>query len=223
WAARRPVGPSRPFRPGQFPGRPAPCFGLPGSQAPREDGPFRQAMQLRIEDWPQFLPDELRDRLIGWDIDQWLFELAVQRPLRLGAERRAIRHTVKPAADLLRPSKRCGFADEDEKGGLKGIFSIGRIMQHAPADAEHHRPMPAHECGERRLIAMEQEPFEKLRIAEAAGIAGQNHAAQLPHEAVALSHRHWANPSGSVDSPYITAKNGGSGVKNCRSTSPGAE
>ena len=55
----------------------------------------------------------------------------------------------------------------------EGIFGQVVVAQHAPADAQHHRPMPANQRGERRLIAVYQKTLKKPTIAGVRGRAAQ--------------------------------------------------
>src|SRR5262249_50228251 len=73
---------------------------------------------------------------------------------------------------------RGGLADEDEEGGLEGVFGISLVGQHAAADAEHHFPVAAHQTLERVLIALSNERLQELPVARL-GVVPVEQAAQI--------------------------------------------
>jgi hypothetical protein len=64
----------------------------------------------------------------------------------------------RPVADRRRP------AEQDEERGLEGVVGVGGVAEHPPADAEHHRPVPADEHLERGPVAGGEEPAQQLRV-----------------------------------------------------------
>lgn len=62
------------------------------------------------------------------------------------------------------PANGGGTPGEDEEGSLEGVLGVGRVIQHTPADSEHHRPVPFHQTGEGVFIAIIDETVEKLAI-----------------------------------------------------------
>ncbi len=77
---------------------------------------------------------------------------------------------MKPRAQEIRTAKPVCLAGQDQEGGLEGILGGVRLVQHAPADAEDHRAMPAHQGRERRLAfgrITSQESIQQLPVAQA--------------------------------------------------------
>jgi hypothetical protein len=57
---------------------------------------------------------------------------------------------------------------EDEEGDLEGVLGVMAVAQDAPADAQHHRPVPPHQRLKRRLVAPRQEALQQLPVRRAA-------------------------------------------------------
>src|SRR5262249_57415925 len=60
---------------------------------------------------------------------------------------------VEPVADHLSRNDRRGLADEDEKGRLECVLGVLWSVKDSATNPPDHRPVPAHERGERRLLA----------------------------------------------------------------------
>ena len=71
-----------------------------------------------------------------------------------GAHGGLIGNSVKPIADDVLGLDGVRFADQDQKHGLKGVFRVVLVAQNAPADAAHHRPVPADQRGESIGVAV---------------------------------------------------------------------
>ena len=52
---------------------------------------------------------------------------------------------------------RFGIPCQDKKGRLESVFGVLFMVEHAPADAHHHRPMPADQGGEGFLVPASRE------------------------------------------------------------------
>ena len=81
-------------------------------------------------------------------------------------ERHAHRDAVKPRPQPLAVSERLCFPHEDEERGLEGVIDVGAVDEHPPADAEHHRPVPAQEHVERRVFAVAGETLEEFGVGQ---------------------------------------------------------
>jgi hypothetical protein len=59
---------------------------------------------------------------------------------------------VEPVADQFRLANTGSLSDEHQERRLKRVIRIMCMAQDAPADAEHHRPVSAHEHLEGNFI-----------------------------------------------------------------------
>ncbi len=75
-------------------------------------------------------------------------------------------HTIQPAAYGFAFANRLAFADENQKRGLKSIFGIVQVEQHAPAQAPHQRTVSLQQGGEGGLIVAQSEALQKDAIAQ---------------------------------------------------------
>ena len=85
-----------------------------------------------------------------------------------------------PVGDPVEPVARAGpagrwsaaFADQDEEGGLERVLGVVGVAEDAAADAQHHRPVPADERGERGLVAGVEEPAEQFGVGRTGAVGG---------------------------------------------------
>jgi hypothetical protein len=70
----------------------------------------------------------------------------------------AVRDAVQPVADRVLPAHRRRLTGQNDEGGLKCVLRLLFVAQHAATNAEHQRPVPSHEGGERSLVALRGEP-----------------------------------------------------------------
>ena len=59
----------------------------------------------------------------------------------LALDRDPIRDLAQPAAQDLALADRAGSTGQDQEGGLERILDLVRVAEHAPADAQDHRPV----------------------------------------------------------------------------------
>ncbi len=59
---------------------------------------------------------------------------------------------------------RCGLADEDHEGGLKGILGIMVILKDSPANTANHRGVTLDENVEGRSLTAANEVLQQLPI-----------------------------------------------------------
>ena len=93
---------------------------------------------------------------------------------------------------------RAGRAGQDEKRGLERILRVMRIAQDVAADAEHHRPMPRDQGGERqlgRLAAPGGKSLQELAVRQAGHRAGVEQGVKVTVDVVASRLRHGFDPA----------------------------
>ena len=91
--------------------------------------------------------------------------------------RDAMRDAVQPARERVLHPERPGLPGQHEEGGLEGVLGGMLVAEHAPADAEDHRPVPLHQGLEGQLGAVlvaGGEPRQEL------GIGQPGECAQVP-------------------------------------------
>src|SRR5437868_9540433 len=94
--------------------------------------------------------------------------LPLPRPVAKDAlpsrQRGASGHAVKPIAEQLAGMDDRRLACQHQKRCLKGILYILPMVEHASADAEHHRPMPAYQRRKGGLVALAQKAVKQLPV-----------------------------------------------------------
>ena len=89
----------------------------------------------------------------GRDFGRQRLEPAPSGRFRPGPHRHPGGHAIKPGPDRVARAEVARPADEDQERRLKRVFDVRLVGQHAPADAQDHRPMPRHQRLERDLVA----------------------------------------------------------------------
>ena len=97
---------------------------------------------------------------------------------------------MEPVPDLAAGPDGRRLADEDEEGGLEGVLGVMGVAQDATADAQHHRPMPAHECLERILILPANESFQQLAVGAPVRVCPVEDGPKALDESAQLAFRH---------------------------------
>ena len=86
------------------------------------------------------------------------------------APRRPDRDPVEPVAQQVGIADRSRPPGQDQKHGLEGVLGMLHVAQELAADAQHHRPVPAHQGGEGglagRLAPAGGEPLQELPVGE---------------------------------------------------------
>ena len=59
--------------------------------------------------------------------------------------------------------------EQHQERGLEGVVGVGAVTQQPAADAQHHRPVPADDGGERLLVAVAGEQVEQLAVGPLGG------------------------------------------------------
>ena len=91
-----------------------------------------------------------------------------------GRAEQPARHRL-PLLDRARPPDQC------EERRLKGILGVVRVVEHAPAEPQHHRPVPRHQRLERRILAVE-EPPQQLAVGQRSQGPGAEQRLQVVHQ-----------------------------------------
>ena len=76
----------------------------------------------------------------------------------------SVSHPYNHAADGAAVGDRSGTADQNDKGGLEGIFRVRRVPQQTVADAPHVPGMSLHQMLERLLVMMFEEVRQEARV-----------------------------------------------------------
>src|SRR5579884_1754021 len=125
---------------------------------------FRQVLDLVIQDGLYFSPFQLCPLVHGWGRLGFLLVLATPR----GGPFRVMGHTVsnsmKPAGQRLLLANARALPGEKEEGRLKGVLRVLKVMQDAPTNAHHHRPVTFHQRREGGLVIAGREGGEQFPV-----------------------------------------------------------
>ena len=77
---------------------------------------------------------------------------------------------MQPVPTTAREASAAGPADQHQERGLEGVVGVVRVAQDAPADAQHHGSVPAHEDGKGGLVMPGQETLEQLAVRQVAAV-----------------------------------------------------
>ena len=144
----------------------------------------RQPGQFRVEDRLQVGPG-----LVGGDgrVRHGVHLLLLCLPAGgrpAGLEGGPVRDSVEPVPDQVPRTDRGGPPGQDEEGGLEGVLGQVRVADHAAADAQDHRPVPADQGGEGRLVVRRRRRTRDSWPSPVVGVAGQHDAAQVRQQAL---------------------------------------
>src|SRR5207253_490064 len=79
---------------------------------------------------------------------------------------------------------------QDEEGRLEGVLGILLVVEHAPADAQDHRPMTADQGGEGGFVTAGGEVVQKLLIGPLQRTAADCHSAEVLQNHLELCRGH---------------------------------
>ena len=100
---------------------------------------------------------------------------------------------MEPGAERVPHPEAAGLLDQDQERGLEGILRVVRVGEHAPADAQDHRPVPLDQDREGqlgRLAAVGREPLQELAVGQLADRPHVEERAKLSQGGPVLSDRH---------------------------------
>lgn len=162
---------------------------LPGNFAPRaafeitkdkgQAQPVGQRGQLRIKDRLEVVPHLTGQNLGVRRGDHLLLLRPATDQVGPRLARRSMSDAIEPITDLFARANHGGTSREHQEYCLKGVLRKVPVADHAPADAEYHRPMPPHQRRERRLIAHPDEFAKQLPIGQRAAVAGHGDPAKV--------------------------------------------
>jgi hypothetical protein len=92
---------------------------------------------------------------------------------------RAVGDAVQPVAHQVAGYDGAGPANQDEESRLKRVFGVVQVAQHAPANAQDHRPVPSDEGREGRFIAAGKESAQQFAVRQSTTIVHQGGAVQV--------------------------------------------
>ncbi len=72
---------------------------------------------------------------------------------------------MQPTPHALALAQRSRLADQDEEGCLKDVLGQVLVAQDTPRDAQHHRPVAAHQHLKGGLIPLADEPCQQAAVA----------------------------------------------------------
>jgi hypothetical protein len=134
----------------------------------RQAQPLREAVDLRVEVSPEFVPVPLVDPTCCHPTTSPLMTTAPgDGDLRLG--RRPQGDAVQPTADRVTSADRAGLLGEHQESRLGDILGVMKVAEHIPADVQHHRGVPLDQGREgrfRRCAAPRYEPLQQLSVCQ---------------------------------------------------------
>jgi hypothetical protein len=146
-----------------------------------EDHPvfLGQPADLLVEDGLEFAPGQVQGRLTGGHARSLAFVAVAPAGVAFGAKGGAVSGAVQPTHQGFPLADRGGLPRQDQERGLQGILGVLGVVQDAPANLLHHRPMSLDQLREGVLIAAEEEQFQQLSIRQVATGRRANRASEL--------------------------------------------
>jgi len=114
-------------------------------------------------------------------------------PGRAGAGllRQAIRHAEQPAPKRRLLANRGCLASQHQEYGLEDVLGVLVVAEHAPANGQHQRPVPAHQRLKHPLSVESREPLKQFPIAQIAKLScGPGHPPDVLQDWIQLDIRH---------------------------------
>ncbi len=137
-----------------------------------------QTSQFLVEDCLQLPPGHVRQGIGRSLAFLPLGLLAVPGSLGACLKGDAAGRPMQEAGDRLGLAERCRLAGEDQEGGLQGVLGVLDVMQHLPADAPDHRPMPLDQRGE-GLFIVEPDQLHQLAVGKPAQLGAARQRAEM--------------------------------------------
>ena len=86
---------------------------------------------------------------------------------------------MQPAAQRVAATDRSGLARQDEERRLEGVLDVVLVPQDGAAGGRDHRPVPRHQGGEGRPVAVGGIAGQELTVAQADGRPDSEEVAQV--------------------------------------------
>jgi len=99
-------------------------------------------------------------------------------------------YPVQPAAHRLAPGNGAGLLEQDEEGGLEGVFRAGGVAQQAAADAPNQRAVALEQGGKGSLVLPAREALQELAILRSLDIARDRKLTEVRDDTVQLPPPH---------------------------------
>ncbi len=133
----------------------------------RRPEPIRQPGDLTIDDGPELTePGLVR---VGCELRLLIGPLLPNpspRPVATASAGDPERDPIQPVRQQVAVAQCAGLPDQDQERRLEGVLDVVRVIEQAPADAQHHRPVPRHDRLEGDLVAIAHEPRQELPFRE---------------------------------------------------------
>ena len=127
-----------------------------------------------------------------------------------GPDGNPVGNAVEPGAHTVAVADRARPADQHQERGLEGVLDlVRRVVEHAAADTQDHRPMPGHQRREGRLVAAGDKPLEQLPLGQPRDRPLVEDPVQLYQDGLRVSaHDDPAPPSEDTDITFDSAREG---------------
>src|SRR5262249_10544185 len=83
-----------------------------------------------------------------------------------GAQGGVVSDRVQPAGQFAARPQAPALVQQDQEGGLEGVLSVVGVGQDAPADPQHHRPVPVQERLKRFRVVLPEEALQQQRVGD---------------------------------------------------------
>jgi hypothetical protein len=130
--------------------------------------PLRQPLDLLVEDRPDVAPDDLAQRVRPPGVPPAALVPAADPAGLPGAGGDPPGDAVQPARDRAPLADRPRPAGQDQERRLEGVVRRVGVAQDAAADAQDHRPVPAQQGLEGRLVDVARVPVQQLGVGQPA-------------------------------------------------------
>ncbi|MCI0462074.1 MAG: hypothetical protein L0Z62_34410 [Gemmataceae bacterium] len=144
--------PGRAGRPAELAGRFLLSTSLQAAQDQRQAIPLRQPLQLLVQGGKQFANRHLFERVAGGGRNRLTLMMLAAQAGAARLETDVAGDTVQPAGQRRGPAYRRRLPGQQQERRLEGILGGGLITEDAATNAQHHRPVPAHQLGERLVV-----------------------------------------------------------------------
>ena len=165
---------------------------MPFQAAKHKRGPIliRQAFDFLVQYQLHFAPGDISGRTGGRPRRGAGLTCLAPPGVSPGLQGDPISDAAEPTRDDLAPPEGSGLAGQHQKRRLESVLRVLLVLQHLPAHAQHHRPVPVHQGGEGPLVAGGMEVVQQLAIAPARHIRCGDEPADAPHDRGKLCVRH---------------------------------